>query len=294
MPRRVIPFPQAFSLGEIFIADLPTQDQDKMLRGAARGNIVVPAGKFVMFSPGRRFFEDPKRINNLPANAVDCLEITASSMDDSEDGLCDRGLSYIGHFKTVRKLILDRSDATDKGASFASELPDLQVIHAFATMVEGKCMQKFAGLKKLRCLFFHSSPIKDEYLKYCGAIPNLQYLSISGSGISDAGIKNLSSCVQLADLDIGNNVKITDQSVAYLINMKHLRNLRLGNTSITISGILKLKGLPLTQLELPSANHTLDQLKAVKKTFPAAYLCFVGKRHADINSETKTIFAPLH
>jgi hypothetical protein len=290
----VFNFPRDFTLGQILIDEYPGRVSEKSRSGAARGKVTVPAGRYVTFVPSRRFYEKPELVNYLPAEGVDCLEMTASSLDDSEDGMCDRALAHIGRLKSVVRLNLDRSDATDKGVQYARDLPELQEISGFASMIEGSCFAQFSGLKKLSILMMHGSPIKDENLKYLPAIPRLKGLSLGSTGVSDIGMGHLVGCHELYFLDVGLNGKITDRSVESLTKLKSLRELDLSNTSITYSGLMRMKGMALERFTLPAKIYTVDQLKNLHKAFPKTALIVNGSGVRAVTPETQALYSPLH
>jgi hypothetical protein len=291
---RVLSFPKDYSLGELLVLSNPPDKKDQGVRGAARGTIVVPPGKLAKFIPGPRFYKNPSIINTLPPDGIDSIEFAASSLDDSEDGLCDRALSYVGHLKGLVELNLDRSDATDAGAVHAADLPNLQKITGLAAALEGKCFKQFSGLKQLRCVHLPRNCLKDDYLQYLACLPNLNHLSIGHCNLSDAGVKNLANCINLTLLNIGDNPKITDQSIKYLLCMKKLRELTIHDTSISPIGILQLKSLPLERLELPSKYYTQAQLEAITNAFPGAIISGPDSKKKPVDSDTRAIFAPLH
>jgi hypothetical protein len=292
--QRVLNFPKDYSLGEVLIRTNPPDGQNPGVRGAARGTIVVPPGKLVHFIPSARFYKNPSIINTLPESGVDIIEFAALSLDDSEDGLCDRALAYVGHLKGLIELNLDRSDATDAGAAHAADLPNLQKISGLAAALQGKCFKQLAGLKQLRCVHLPRNCLRDENMQYLASVPDLTCLSIGHCNLSDAGVKGLANCTKVKVLNIGDNPKITDQSIKYLVCMKNLRDLSLSGTSITASGVLQLKSLPLTRLELPSNNCTLAQLDDIARAFPGAHVGTPGSRSKPVDSDTDTLFAPLH
>jgi hypothetical protein len=292
--QRVVTFPKDYSLGELVVFPYPQETKDEGVRGAARGVIVVPPDNMVKFIPGPRYYKNPGIINTLPADGIDIIEFAALSLDDSEDGYCDRALSRVGHLKGLLELNLDRSDATDLGAVHAAELPNLQKITGQAAALEGKCFKQFAAMQHLRCIHLARNCLKDENLKYLGGLPKLEFLSIGHCNLSDAGIKNLANCTNLKLLSIGDNPKITDQSIKSLLCMKKLRFLDIHDTSITAEGVLQLKTLPLTRLDLPSSDFKKAQYEAIHNAFPGAKVRAPGTGYKSVDSDTDTIFAPLH
>jgi hypothetical protein len=262
--------------------------------GAAKGTIVVPAGKFVTFIPAHHFYQNPAIINTLPADGIDCLSLSAVSLDDSEDGLCDRALAYVGHLTGLIVLNLDKSDATDKGAQHAAALPNLQKISAFQSTVEGKCFKQLLGLKHLRCVRLASDGMKDENMQYISALPYLEQLILSHTTITDEGMQSLANCSGLIALDLSENPRLTDKSLKPLLSLKKLSILSLGGTSITLNGIMQLKNLPLVSLGLPGSSYPLAQLKTLRKALPGAQLIFNGRGGRPVDADINNMFAPLH
>ena len=160
----------------------------------------------------------------------------------SEDGLCDRALSHIGHFKGVVELNLDRSDATDAGVVFAAQLPQLQSISADRAAIEGKCFKEFGGLQNLRNLRLVGNCLVADNLRYLAVIPHLEYLNVCHAGVDDLGVKNISICDHLITLDLSENFHVGDKNLTSLTRMKSLRFLNLLGTSVTVRGAIATAG----------------------------------------------------
>jgi hypothetical protein len=290
-PRTLL-FPRDYSLGAVLISKLPRWDG---VRGqAAQGKIVVPPGMLVRFIPAQYFYKDPSIINTFPADSMDSIHFSASSMDDAEDGLCNHALSYVGHMKGLIELDLDRSDASDAGMAQAAKLPNLQKLTAFEASTDGKCLKQFSTLKQLRYIRLAGTSLKDENLRYLAAIPQLQYLYIGNCKITDVGIKYLANCSGLISLNVMDNPDITDKSIPALLALKKLRYLSLGGTSISTKGILALKGLPLQVLNLPSKYMATAHGAEFSKAFPGVMLTSPNAKNKAVDSETKALWAPLH
>ena len=84
---------------------------------------------------------------------------------------------------------------------------------------------------------------------------------------------------------------MNDRNVKYLAEMKALRSLDLGDTNVTMYGLLALKSLPLKVVRLPERKYAPADMARIKAAFPRADILLLvsGK---DI-SEEKAIFAPL-
>lgn len=290
--QRVIEFPRE-SLGEIILPATLEGESDSDRRGAAKGRVIVPPQRFSWFRPAHRFFQNPAVLNTFPENCIDKLSISASSLDDSEDGLSDKALKYVGHLKGLIDLDLDRSDATDAGAVHAAELPNLQRFSAFISALNGTCFKHFAKLTKLRSIDVGHNTIADENLKYFGDIPNLQYLDLGQNNLTDKGVKQLANCKQLILLSLSGNPKITDKSLETIANFKNLHLLKLQRTAVTAGALLRLKNLPLTLIDMPSALCSESDMKKLHQTFPKAKIA-LPKLKRSVDADTDTLFAPLH
>lgn len=291
---RVLHFPEKFSLGEISIATGPYQPDEQRLKGAAKGTIKVPAHRYVSFVPAHHFYQDPGTIKNLPADGIDNIWLSASSFADSEDGMSDRAMASVSRLKGLIMLNLDKSDISDKGAVYAGDLPNIQQISAFATLIEGKFLSRLAGHKQLQTLMLNWSPVKDSSLVYLGALPALQYLSLGNTAISDEGMPSIAQCHNLIALDLGGNRKITNKNLRCLLNLKKLRSLIISNTTATFDGVMVLKGLPLAYLGLPGSNYSPEQMKALHRAFPLAEIMTTSNTPRKVNPDQALIFAPLH
>lgn len=292
--KRVLVFPRDYNVGEILISPDAYSTPEKSLTGPAQGTVVVPAGKFVTFIPGRRFFQNPKVINNLPVDGIDCVEINFFSMADSEDGLCDKAVLLLSHLKGLQKLDLDKSETSDNALACVKDMPNLQMISGFETVFEGKFFKQLANLQQLHIVRMPCSNITEESIAYISCLPHLRSLNLAHSNITDQGVKNLAACKELIYLNLEDNPKITDKSIKSLLGLKSLRNLIVGNTAMTNPGVLQLKDLPLAELTIPRFVHTDKQMEAIHKALPGVLLSLPRGGDHSVDPETKTIYAPLH
>jgi hypothetical protein len=294
-PERILNFP-AYTVGQIIIKsndNLGASHEKVKLQGAARGKIIVPAGEIVTLVASQRLFQEPQIINTLPADGIDCLRFSVTSLADSEDELCDRALAFIGHLKGLSELNLDRSDATDVGVAHVAELPNLQSLSIFSANCNGRAIKHISKAKKLRIFRLSYNSIKDEDLQTLGDLTQLQYLSLSRTGLSDAGMKYIAKCTNIEVLDVSKNPKIGDEGLKDLMTLKKLQTLNIAGTSISLASLLKTKkGPALEVLYLPNGAYSDDQIAALSKTFPGVQFCLPGKKHLD--AEMDAVLSPLH
>jgi hypothetical protein len=286
---RTLIFPKEYSLGAVSITDSNSNVVSKI----AQGKVVVPAGSIVKFIPAENFYKNPAIIKTLPADGLDSLKCTASSFDDNEKSVCDNALAYVGHLSGLLELNLDRSDATDKGLAYASELPNLQKVSVYEGNMRGASLKRLVTLKQLRYLSLSGNELQEDNLQYLSALPKLEHLYIADCNLGDVGLKYLSKCTGLIRLKLTNNTKITDESVKYILPMKKMRFLDLRGTSITEKELLQFKGLPLVELGVPG-KPSKAETDAIAHAFPKTTLLFVKGKSRTVDSDTKSLFAPLH
>ena len=112
------------------------------------------------------------------------------------------------------------------------------------------------------------SRITDDGLKEIVNLTNLQSLSLGGCKVTDRGIKELANFKRLEALDLS-ITRITDAGLKDLAKIKSLRTLNLGDTEITDAGLNELVAIEgLETLILGVKNVTdagMKQLAKMKK-----------------------------
>ncbi len=101
-------------------------------------------------------------------------------------------------------------------------------------------LEKLLHLKKLKHLNIAISDVLDKHLKIIGQLGTLEMLDLDSTEITDRGIKHLQELTLLEDLRLKDNPQLTDKCVEFLLHIKQLKSVHLGNTSITITGLKKL------------------------------------------------------
>ena len=93
----------------------------------------------------------------------------------------------------------------------------------------------------------------DDDLPHIENLPNLEYLYLRCSQITDAGLEHLQNAVELQVLDL-DSTAVTGEGLVYLKNLTKLRQLDLSGTKVTDATLTNLKVLP--QLEILSLDGT--------------------------------------
>lgn len=291
-PARVIEFPKQYSIGSLKMVPLK-EGSGRQLEVTARGKVTVPAGYCSFFSAQRQYLDHPEIAKTLPVNAFDSVQMSATALGDSEAGQLGKALASIVRFKSVRQVVLDRSDANDADIAQLASLPDLQRLSVFSCEAKGAFLKDFTAMQSLKSLRLSQNYINSDYLQYLSKMRNLEYLFLVRCMLKDDSLRHISHCTKLVRLDIARNPDVTDQSLKYIKQLKKLQFLSVDETQITLRALLSLKGLPLHLLARSDAGYSAKDLMLIRKTFPGVVVTQKLKQHA-VDQDTKTIYAPLH
>ncbi len=114
----------------------------------------------------------------------------------------DAELFAIHGMKNLKELALDDSTITDDGLRALKDLPSLQKLYLSSSLIQGVGLKHLAG-SRMEWLHLSSSPIDDagtETLANC--FPNLKYLNLSATKVSDASIQHLLKLKALETLSL--------------------------------------------------------------------------------------------
>jgi serine/threonine protein kinase len=136
-------------------------------------------------------------------------------------------------------------------------------------------------LDRITGLDLSETVVTDELLKDVGRMPNLVWLKLASTGISDRGIKNLEPLRgRLERLDIDACKKVTDigfQSILH--NQPNLEYLHIGDTSITPASVRQVRNLTnVISLWVPSLKLRDDDVDAFRN-LRLRYLDLTNNHH---------------
>ncbi|HEY9758124.1 MAG TPA: hypothetical protein V6C97_23360 [Oculatellaceae cyanobacterium] len=297
---RTLKFPDDQSLGSllIFIPKHENPDAissyswgDRQLSGA-KGlvRVTVPANHLLVLDANKIVFAQPELLKKVPANGIDVLRLSAISLADEEDGLCDAALGYINGIKGLKVLTVDRSEATDAGLSKIKDLPNLRSISTFLSSINGSCFKDLAKLPNLQELSCPKCRLNASNLAYLAKFPKLQILDVARDGLDETAAVEIGKCTKLKDLSLRGNKKFDDKCVSHLAALKELRYLDLGNTKVTADGLKKLARDKLKVLTLSQSLKFQDtELKAM---FPNSRINYCPTEKS-VTREERQIYAPL-
>lgn len=110
-------------------------------------------------------------------------------------------------------------------------------------------------------------PVTDDELSRILESPTLRLLDVSGSLVTDKGVKQLGTQNQLESLGLS-GTQITDASVQQLASLKRLKFLDLSSTRVTGGGIQTLGGLKQLRTLRLESTRTSDECLALIATLP--------------------------
>ncbi len=157
----------------------------------------------------------------------------------------DAGLRVVRNFPRLKRLFLEKGQASDDALQSVAQLKDLEVLMIWKpNRLTDAGMKHLAGLSKLQYLHINDGGLGDAALAIFSRLPRLERLSLQGNSFSDDGLKVLAGMKQLKTLAIGMNHRpITDAGVRHLSGLTALEELDLQRSQVGDKGIAALKNL---------------------------------------------------
>jgi hypothetical protein len=135
----------------------------------------------------------------------------------------------------------------------------------------GDCF--FSDVQSAEPGFFGPNQFDDEDMRHIADLPNLRYLDVASTEVTDAGLCHLSELHHLRRLCLADN-NITDDGLTHLKKMTSLEDLSLASTQITDVGLGHLQGLTnLRYLGLQATSVTYEGVNELQEALPK---CFVS------------------
>ncbi len=308
---RIVHFPKDRSLGKLEI-----QDADAVRKltywfhwtgiagpqweylGQAQGDVRVPAGKRLSLFVNKTAWRDLSALSKLRPDDLYRLYLPAIPLTDrvKPDDKC---MPYIAHLTGLKSLALDRTDITDKGLKYITNLSSLEYL-GIPYRITDKGMAHIAELPSIKGLYFpresravtnaglrhlarltsleelylSGERMGDAGLAHLRDLPRLKYLAVYGSGFTDKGLVHVKDIPSLRILSFHEGMsRITDSGLAYIADIPNLEMLCLhGIKDITDEGIEHLtKMRSLRKLEIGSSQVTdkglayLAQIKTIER-----------------------------
>lgn len=250
-----------------------------------------------------------KGLVTIPAGLVATLTLSGAATDqglefltklqpDQLQGLIlanleigDQHIKYLRNLKGLTKLDVSSTDITDSGlAQLITMFPAVQNTSLARTRITAKSLPAIAsGWKSLNKLVLSGVKLGPNSLRFLKDLKQLQHLDLDMADLADVDLVTAGRFVDLEELDLSGNPRITDKGVANLTNLKHLTRLDLMDTSITGDCAKYIAQMPrLLKLRVRAARlkeKDLAQLRAAVKS---------GRVEDPADVVDMELFAPLH
>jgi len=275
--KRTLQFPIANVIGTLFLVPGDfggTRDLESVqLVGPAKGTITVDVAKntLLMLDFNRIALTHPQFLEDASPQGIDAVKVSFRAMLENDIN-CDKLLEHVPHFRDLVYADLDHSDAKDEQLSHWTNLPKLRCIHAMACHINGSCLKNLSSSHELSTLELDYCPLVQSNLAYLLKFSKLRRLDVAYCGLTAEGLKYIGKCSELVDLSLADNKKIDDVCMKHLVNLKKLAYLHLTKTTVTVSGLKTLAGLPLLALDLPRSSYSQAEMLELHKAFPKARL----------------------
>ena len=113
----------------------------------------------------------------------------------------DTGMTYVAEAHGLAELLLRRSQVTDAGMKFISELTCLELLWVGRQVTDDglESLQKLTGLKTL---LLSSTQVSDAGLAHLTGLTNLELLYLNDTQVTDAGLEHLKGLASLKLVDV--------------------------------------------------------------------------------------------
>jgi len=168
----------------------------------------------------------------------------------------NRGLSYVSHIKSLKRLIFATNKVTNAGIKrYIPKLTNLEYLALYGRTMNDDCLQCLADLPSLRELSLNSGNFTDAGLPHVNKCSSLRTLDLSFLPITDEGLRHLSDLTGLEKLTL-HNTKITDRGLAYLRPMSSLKELDIGKINNMVDGKPQITDAGMVHIaELKELEH---------------------------------------
>jgi hypothetical protein len=182
--------------------------------------------------------------------------------------ITDAGLVNLRDLAKLRHLDLEATSVTDAGLAHLSVLNELKAIRihdrggraarlsgSVVTRVTDAGLMHLARLHRLRLLEISTAPGVTDLapLDPQRNLPELIFLNLHDTGVTDAGLAPIEGIAALVSLDL-RSTWVTDAGLAHLRGLSNLKQLYLDRTKVSDAGLAHLSYL--TNLRLSSIGYT--------------------------------------
>lgn len=197
----------------------------------------------------------------------------------------DKGMEQLKDITSLESFILVRCNVSDEGLVYLKNMKNLEFLGLWNNdQFTNKSLDYIVGLAKLKSLRLDNAQITDngiKKLKQHGTLNKLEFLVLSGTKITDAGLAHLQEMDNLKRLYL-RETQTGDDGLKYLSGLTNLEAIILNDTKITGAGMVHLKGLKkLKLLYMQNTGITDNGLKQLKELTDLVQLWLGGTKITD-------------
>jgi hypothetical protein len=298
---RKLVFPANVSYGDLYSYSIPgdpdtlpnadgvRHDRGRFL-GKAMGTVILPPSKsqHIYFFPSYELINHPEVLNTIAPDQIECLAFIATAVLQP----IDKTIAPIAHLTGLRRLEIDAAELTDAQLAPLKALPNLEYLSAVANTAHGDCFKDFACKNKLKSIDLTFNPISKPAIAYLTQFKNLENLSLSQCSITDSDLPQLTKLTKLRNLSIGQSL-VTSKGLSTLAGMKSLRMLDVNGSKLSVHDLAVLKNSTIKTIKLAPHWYSAKELQALQVALPNIAIS-IPRREKNVDSDTKTLFGPLH
>jgi hypothetical protein len=239
------------------------------------------------------------QIRFAPVTGKTCDKLAGArnlrTLDLERCGITDDGMAVVAQLKGLEDLNISRTDVGNAGMAHVASLTKLKKLNIQDTKATAQGLASLGALRELEELSFLSSEVADypgvvkqiattwprlQALRIVGgevradmieplvALRGLKGLYLQGVDLGEPAMAALAKLTTLEELGITQGT-MSDEKLGGLTALKKIRMLRLNNTKVTDTGIMKLKTMKgLKELEVRMTPVTLAGAAAFEKELP--------------------------
>jgi eukaryotic-like serine/threonine-protein kinase len=202
----------------------------------SKGSSGVVAG--IATADGRAGATPARKLDREELEALGPLDILPASVDD----IAEQSISRNVHETSFS---FSRSRLSNRGLLAFLHRDDVTVLRIASTHVDDGGIKSITHLP-LTALDLSRTGVTDVGVKRISSISTLRELHLEGLNMTDSGLSALINLRQLSDLYIGSNSGLSDRSWLTLSKMRSLSVLDLsGNKKMSEDGLAQIRSLPL-------------------------------------------------
>lgn len=221
---------------------------------------------------------DPRRIDDHFFSSFYNVNLGVTALDLADSHITDKGMSALPVQKDLHFLSLDAAPISDSGIAYLRTLHDLLELHLDRTGLTDRGMTYIAEIKTLKNLSVRDTAITDKGVEAVSGL-GLRSLFLSGTHISDASLKTLSSIKQLQRLSIKSCFGVNGSGMKYLVDLPALQYLDVENCPLNAAGVAAIGQLKhLIALEFGHTKATTSGIKIVSQIGTLEYLNLNGNQ----------------